>query len=792
MTSNQHWSRLIEEFSIGDFVEVEVTHITSYRTYVVNKTKKLEGFINTKEISWDFIPRDIFEIKEKLPKGKKLKVKIIEIQNFRRRFGLSVRMMEKDPWDNISEKYKKEYSYPVTVFDIGKKRVLVLLEEGIEGRIGVEEIPKILNTKREVAKNNKYSRNLEYINEIPLFSGDTVVASIIEINKRDREITLSINRHLQKLKNKITFGNLLRVEQRRESSAIKEYNRKVSDWLYLAHKTKVEKKIETILIVDDDVPFLHSTFDLLSETGFDKIDIAKDFIQGEKRISDSNYDLYLIDVDLRNGEEKNGGVLIKKIREKETKNTVIAITAKPLIEFYSKIDNVRSLLNGFLIKPIFPEDLFKVVLGVTFSNTVEKEIITNDFRSDIEWEIDDLLNESGDLTIVFDQLLYKLIEKTGGLTLLATINKESKEVHFISSSGISKEKFNENRINLWKSPIRDVIIDGKIIFEHNVLHKKEQYLYLFPIFDEKFRSCIGIPIKVFDEIEHGIFLFHPKENSFSKTELNVTKRYAQIISILLTRQSVNEIFQREQSAFLAGRMTLSLAHTLRHILGTIENETNVLLLKGNKVYHDRSEGKYKEFFNEFMSSMARLKKHHDNIEELVDFYLPIKEEESPIKVDINQLINRTVFMLNPLFSSSNITVNQFLDNSIDAFYINTRMIEQVLLNVLFNAFEQIEIEREVYGAYKPEEGSIIIESNQFTKNGIEQLQIRIKDNSVGIHKIHFDSVFEKSFSTRGKGAGYGLYLSRQIMNRLRGQIIVEESFKFIGTTFLIELPMIDS
>ena len=63
--------------------------------------------------------------------------------------------------------------------------------------------------------------------------------------------------------------------------------------------------------------------------------------------------------------------------------------------------------------------------------------------------------------------------------------------------------------------------------------------------------------------------------------------------------------------------------------------------------------------------------------------------------------------------------------------------------------------------------------------------IIIKDNGPGIPEENLDKIFVPFYSTKAKGSGIGLSLSRQIMKLHRGRIDVETE-PGAGTTFILE------
>lgn len=104
-------------------------------------------------------------------------------------------------------------------------------------------------------------------------------------------------------------------------------------------------------------------------------------------------------------------------------------------------------------------------------------------------------------------------------------------------------------------------------------------------------------------------------------------------------------------------------------------------------------------------------------------------------------------------------------------------IHSVLKNILSNAFKYLR--QDVHGLV-----TLTTELKQNT------LYITVKDNGEGIEKKHIDKVFDMFYraSSRANGTGLGLYLCREIINKLNGTIsIASEIGK--GTTVKIALPV---
>lgn len=107
--------------------------------------------------------------------------------------------------------------------------------------------------------------------------------------------------------------------------------------------------------------------------------------------------------------------------------------------------------------------------------------------------------------------------------------------------------------------------------------------------------------------------------------------------------------------------------------------------------------------------------------------------------------------------------------------INTPLFEWVLENILKNATNAISTKGDIHIAI----------TDNIAK---ELIYIDISDTGKGIPKHRFDAVFQPGFTTRKRGWGLGLSLTKRIVqNYHQGEVFVKESEIGKGTTFRIVL-----
>ena len=118
-------------------------------------------------------------------------------------------------------------------------------------------------------------------------------------------------------------------------------------------------------------------------------------------------------------------------------------------------------------------------------------------------------------------------------------------------------------------------------------------------------------------------------------------------------------------------------------------------------------------------------------------------------------------------------VREDLDPALPPVNIDPAQIEQVLVNVLENAFDACE------------DGGTVTIATRLLADAVE---IEIRDDGVGIAQHEVQRVFEPLFSTKPEGVGLGLSLSRNLVHANRGAIRLT-SHPGDGTTVVVALPV---
>jgi PAS domain S-box-containing protein len=224
-------------------------------------------------------------------------------------------------------------------------------------------------------------------------------------------------------------------------------------------------------------------------------------------------------------------------------------------------------------------------------------------------------------------------------------------------------------------------------------------------------------------------------------------------------EAQQELVKTERLATI-GRLSATVSHELRNPLGALRNAA--YLLKRRLPSDDEKATKY--------LGIIERELHHSS--RIIDDLLETTRVKDPhfAAVNLADLIEETrrVLDLPDTVSVSCEMVGG--DRSIEADPLQLR---QVFGNLMTNAAQAMDFD-----------GEIRIRAIRHA----HAIEITVADNGPGIDKALHDRLFEPLFTTKSKGNGLGLWISREIIRRHDGDLLLcQEGAE--GATFRLTLPL---
>lgn len=219
-----------------------------------------------------------------------------------------------------------------------------------------------------------------------------------------------------------------------------------------------------------------------------------------------------------------------------------------------------------------------------------------------------------------------------------------------------------------------------------------------------------------------------------------------------------------------GELASGLAHELNQPLAAIVNYTNACL----RIIERNREAR--EEISDAMRQVAtQAQRAGDIIRRMRNFVW--KGEPQRAEVDINDVVRDALRFMDADFRAKGISVQLLLAEGIEPVRADFIQLEQVILNLLRNATDAL-------GDMPEAERTISIESSR-DADGV--VVVRVADNGPGIAAEVCSRLFVPFCSTKAKGMGLGLSISRGIVEAHGGRLTFD-SKPGGGARFTVRLP----
>lgn len=256
------------------------------------------------------------------------------------------------------------------------------------------------------------------------------------------------------------------------------------------------------------------------------------------------------------------------------------------------------------------------------------------------------------------------------------------------------------------------------------------------------------------------------------------KRLNQLLSQqnedILSKNSKIETQTRELGKMdeLKSRFFVNISHEIRTPLTLILGSVNHALEGGY--------GKVNERLNGALKTSAR---NSNRLLRMVNDILDLSKLESGKlrlfveEVKVDSLVSRTIDTFRSQAANRKILIQENIDTDLPLVFIDREKIETVLINLLGNALKFTKDEDRI---------TITVELHQ------NSLRIMVNDSGEGIAAEDlphiFDRFYQREYDNQSGGSGVGLALSKELIDRHKGTIMVE-STENEGSTFTINLPL---
>jgi signal transduction histidine kinase len=227
-------------------------------------------------------------------------------------------------------------------------------------------------------------------------------------------------------------------------------------------------------------------------------------------------------------------------------------------------------------------------------------------------------------------------------------------------------------------------------------------------------------------------------------------------------EQVQEKLIRSERLAAVGELASGVGHELRNPLNVIRNCAYLL----NEAVTEKGD-------EEAANTLKVLDKQIDIANKIVTDLLDFTRitPPSPDRVDLKTVINES---LSWITVPEHVTIHTNLNGHPMKVRTDAEQISRVFTNIISNAIQ----------AMNGKDGELNID----TGTDDEDVWIKFQDNGCGIPEENFDKIFEPLFTTKPKGIGLGLAITKRLIEQNGGKIeLASKSGQ--GTTFTVKLPL---
>ncbi|MEO7212330.1 ATP-binding protein [Mucilaginibacter sp.] len=264
-------------------------------------------------------------------------------------------------------------------------------------------------------------------------------------------------------------------------------------------------------------------------------------------------------------------------------------------------------------------------------------------------------------------------------------------------------------------------------------------------------------------------------------------------AVKLLQTTQQQLIQSEKLASL-GELTAGIAHEIQNPLNFVNNFSEVSMELIDEMGEELAKGDTEEAMaiaNDIKQNLEKIRHHGKRADGIVKGMLQHSRASSDIQepTNVNNLADEYLRLayhgLRAKDKSFNAELVTHFDDTLPLIKIVPQDVGRVLLNMFNNAFYAVQQKQKTgLAGYKPTVEVNTLKSGQF-------LEIKVKDNGIGIPEEIKDKILQPFFTTKptGEGTGLGLSLSYDIIVKAHGGQIDIDSVEGEYTTFIIKLPL---
>ncbi len=683
-----------------------------------------------------------------------------------------------DPWEGTESWLKAGKVITGEVVNILSDSVYVQLKPGIDAFCAAADLPLFPDA----------------LPKDVLSYGDQLRAIITRVDAENRQVDISVNDWMRQIDIRAS-----EQETRLERLFRKKINAATDLPLntFAAPQEKDEtsyevpalQQLQSVLIVDDNPAALAIIKDMLQplQVHITEItngdDAIKWFDEGQLA------DLIIMDINL--GDHTFGPEIAAQILEKRPDQHFLFTSRDPhnLLSFKFLEEKYNRKFSFFVKTDKVNDDHFLETIHLLQTGIVHKS------KSMVA------RNQEGFIEQLEMQGFVKSSLKTGLEQMLSDLRRSIFVQHaFILEYDEAHRLFeltaaaHTNRPDLYEieleklsySPAVGVIEEEDVLYVNDINHetKNNRFRNFYAHLD--FKVVYAVPIKLPGyATRHGLFVLNNTSDLTGEAILQI-RTVANFCAILIERDFILRKMQMYEDRYFKGQLFGTFMHELGNYMTGLQTSIK-------NVHHFGLEKPNPE---KLQRGIDGLSASCNDIKELNDSYTRLMRDEIEY-IDINEVVKKVKRQLTYKAQEEN-SVELLLDlyPDIPKVRANPLRVEQVVSNLVLNAIQHVSLQfkhmKEINDTRKSEQPLLVTKAVLVKTTFNEQkgtCHIFVLDTGPGVRHEQQHKVFRAGETSRRDGQGLGLFISKNLVEAMSGEIALVDSIRFCGSVFGFYLPI---
>lgn len=743
-------ARVEEIFHFGVFVQLP----DGTPAYVRRRELTLEGTLDPRQVVLE---------------GQEIEAMVILLPERGMKLELSVRQAKPDPWDTLVRQYQVRDTVIGTVKWLSDRSAFVEVIPGVDGVVPLRELAAW-----------PVSRPDEL-----LWIGDQVEAIIVHLDGENKRLRLSIRQQMMHMARVQEITEHLQGEDGSpEPPAVAEQEETEDPTVVSADL----RELGRVLILDDHAGVRDELAVWFGRHGCE----ADAFVGPDEALLQAGQILYsvaLVDLELGG---RDGLEFVQAVKEISPSTKIIVMSIPEWIAERSEELEALAVTEVFT-KPLDLDDVRETLTLLARGEAVGpfRVASTGPVAESTEpfEQLAQMMRGRAPRGARLVEGIAELVNLTRAeLGALFRLDPRSQQVSIVAQVGTIPVDHSA-LYALSASPIKDLILEGGRAFEAGLsAHARRRFQKLLDVVE--FEACIGVPVSAAGRVEHALFLFHRQPDAFGRYRVRDAQAMATLLGVALESEAFEVRIRAAGPFLLSGQLAAGFGHDVYNKMSALELQVrNLQSACGSPSDPQQTRDQDLDLNRiELAQDVDALLQSTLDLKGTADAFRQLMQAEDRVSLQVNRVAERAIGLLGTIARRERVRLETDLASRLPPIVGSPVRLQQVFLNVMLNAIQQMGLKRQQWQDGPNDWPSLVVKTGvEVGSEGV--LWVRFEDAGPGIHCQLWDTVFDMGFSTRPGGTGLGLFFARSLIESMGGSIFVERSVIPMGTVFRIDLPV---